>query len=150
HGDRERKYRPRTMLDAQMSLPYCIAVALLNGGEVRIEDFTERSFDDPEVLRLADKVSAEGDAELDRVPFRPMSMPSIVTIETTDGRRFERRVDYQKGDPRNPFSDDDYVRKFRTCVAPLLGDAAAKALTERTLALDDLKDVRALARLTVR
>ena len=30
-----------------------------------------------------------------------------VVIKTTDGREVEKQLDYPKGDPRNPLSDDE-------------------------------------------
>ena len=144
HGDRTRKFRPKTMLDAQMSLPYCMALALLRDGQISVEDFIQGRYDDPEVLRLADKVDAEADPELDKIPLRPMSMPSLVNIRTRGGRTYTRRVDYQKGDPRNPFNEGDYARKFRACVMPILGSGKTEEALDRILALDTLEDVKSL------
>ena len=146
HGDRERKFRPLTMLDAQMSLPYCMAVALLRNGDVPVDAFSQERYDDPEVLRLADKVDAEGDPELDRVPFRPMTMPSIVTITTNAGKTFTRRVDYQKGDPRNPFTEEDFVGKFRACALPVLGSRNTEDALELVLSLETVRDPSVLWR----
>src|SRR5262249_4144341 len=115
HGDRERKYRPQTELDAQMSLPYCVATGLLNNGKVTLADFEQARLADPRVLALGEKMSAEGHAPFDKIPLRPMSMPAIVELTTRDGRKLSKQVDYQKGDPRNPFTREDFVNKFNTC-----------------------------------
>ena len=47
-----------------------------------------RRFDDPAIHAIADKVDAVADTELDKVPLRPMSMPSIVTLTTRAGKQF--------------------------------------------------------------
>src|SRR5690606_28729364 len=107
HGDRTRKFRPQNELDAQMSLPYCIAVGLLKRGKLEVADFDPARFDDPKIHAIADKVDAVADAELDKVPLRPMSMPSIVTLKTKAGKTYTHRVDYQRGDPRNPFTPEE-------------------------------------------
>jgi len=145
HGDRSRKFRPRNELDAQMSLPYCIAVGLLNNGNLQVEDFDPAKFDQPSIHRIADKVDAFADSELDKVPLRPMSMPSIATLTTTSGQTYTKRVDYQKGDPRNPFSRAELVTKFHTCVSPHVNERAANHLIE---AIDHLEANGGLATLT--
>lgn len=149
HGDRSRKYRPVTELDAQMSLPYCIAVGLLKRGALRVEDFEPRRFDDPRIHAIADKVDAEADPELDKVPLRPMSMPAIVTVLTNDGRTFTKRVDYQRGDPRNPFGRTDFVGKFHECVDGFVGRGRAEQIVARIDDLESMDDVGELARLLV-
>ncbi len=144
HGDRSRKFRPRNELDAQMSLPYCIAVGLLRKGKLEVADFDPARFDDPKIHAIADKVDAVADPELDKVPLRPMSMPSIATLTTKAGKTYTARVDYQKGDPRNPFAAEDFVRKFHACADPLVGAARAGRIVEQVEMLDRLDDLSPL------
>ncbi len=145
-GDSSRRYRPENELDARMSLPYCVAVGLLNDGRLGLEDFEPGRFADPGVHALADRITAEGDRDLDRIPFLPMSMPAIATLKTTDGRVFTKRVDYQKGDPRNPLTPEEFQSKFEACVADVLGpDKTAQAATA-ILGLDELSGLDGLAR----
>jgi 2-methylcitrate dehydratase PrpD len=141
HGDKERKYRPQTELDAQMSLPYCLGVTVLNNGRLRIEDFQPQRFSDPHVLALGDRVTAEGDPELDKIPLKPMSMPAIATLKTRDGRTFVKRVDYQKGDPRNPFSIEDFRNKFVECTSAVLAADSQQKVIDEVLSLDRAGDV---------
>jgi 2-methylcitrate dehydratase PrpD len=146
HGDKGRKYRPQTELDAQMSLPYCLAVGILSGRRVRVDDFHPRRFSDPRVLALADRVTAEGDPELDRIPLKPMSMPAIATLKTTDGQTFVKRVDYQKGDPRNPFSVDDFRRKFIECTVGVLDSDAQHRIMDEVLSIQKADNMKWLAK----
>ena len=150
HGDTERKYRPKTEMDAQMSLPYTLAVGLLKDGDVRLEDFDAKNYSDPKIIEIADKVTAEGDPELDKVPFRPMSMPSIATLTTKDGRTFTKRVDFQKGDPRNPFSEDDFIKKFNQNVEGKLTSENRERFVEAVSRLETLSDVRNLSKHAIR
>jgi 2-methylcitrate dehydratase PrpD len=145
HGDRERKFRPRNELDAQMSLPYSIAVGLLQGGRLEVADFDPSRFDDPRIHEIADRIDAQADPELDKVPLRPMSMPSIVTLTTKAGATYTHRVDYQRGDPRNPFTPEEFVGKFHACADSLIGEANAARIVEEVERLDKAPD---LSRLT--
>ena len=139
HGDRSRKFRPRTELDAQMSLPYCIAVGLIKNGKLDVDDFDPGRFDDARIHAIADKVDAIADAELDKVPLRPMSMPSIATITTRDGRSYSTRVDYQRGDPRNPFTPEEFVHKFHSCADPHVGSERAERIVDAVMRLERLE-----------
>ena len=130
HGDRTRKFRPQNELDAQMSLPYCIAVGLLNKGDIRVKDFDIERYSDPKILELADKVDAVADTELDQVPLRPMSMPAIAELTTKSGKVYTKRVEYQKGDPRNPLSPEGFIAKFRTCVEGTFTGTQADRIVE--------------------
>jgi len=76
-----------------------------------------------------------------------MSMPSIVTLKTKSGKSYEKRVDYQRGDPRNPFTPDDFVRKFHSCVDEHIGTAKADRVVDvvgRLEKLDDLSELSTL------
>ena len=140
-GDSSRKVRPETDLDAQMSLPYCIAAGLLKNGDVWLDDFHPDRYREEARLAIADKVTAEADASLADGPRRPITMPVVATVDTTDGRTFTRRIDYQMGDPRNPLPAEGFKAKLTRCVEPALGaDAAADILSafDRLEHLDDV------------
>lgn len=149
NGDTSRKYRPVTDLDAQMSLPYCIAVGLLRDGDVWLEDFDPSRYDDSEIHALADKVTAVADTSLDGGPRLPITMPTIATLTTTDGRTFEKRVDYQRGDPRNPMSEAELSTKFDRCCAGIFGVGAAARIRKAILDMDSLGDIGQLADMLV-
>lgn len=140
-GDSTRKYRPQVELDAQMSLPYCLSLGLHKKGDIRLEDFDPGRLDDSEILALADKVTAQGDSELDKIPLRPMSMPAIATLRTTDGKQFQKRVDYQKGDPRNPFTTEEFYQKFSTCVDDRLTAAKKDHVVNTITNLETLNEI---------
>ncbi|WP_167670965.1 MmgE/PrpD family protein [Allopusillimonas ginsengisoli] len=145
HGDRSRKFRPANELDAQMSLPFCIAVGVLNQGKLKVDHFDPQTYDDPKLHAIADKVDAFADPELDKVPLRPMSMPSILTMNMKDGRVLTKRVDYQKGDPRNPFTLEELEGKFRFCVEDFMTTTQADEVID---AISDLDQADNLARLS--
>lgn len=105
----ERKYRPITHVDAQFSLPYTIAVAICKN-KTGPEEFKEEVLGDPEVLKLAEKITWELDPEAEKV--YPKAYPATVIATLNDGREVVSHVDYPKGDPENPVSIDDIVNKF--------------------------------------
>jgi 2-methylcitrate dehydratase PrpD len=141
HGDSSRKYRPQNVTDAQFSLPYIIALGILKDGDIRISDFNSDNYNNTKVLKLAQKVSAVADKELDKIPFRPMAMPTIATITTSDGRTFEKRIDYHKGDPRNPFTSTEYIEKFKANVEGKLKKTTIDRLIDIIINLEQLSNI---------
>jgi 2-methylcitrate dehydratase PrpD len=150
HGDRSRKLRPVTDLDAQMSLPYCLAVGIRSGGLVRLEDFDKSHYDDPEIANLAGKVTVEGDHALLGDRACPITLSSAVSLWTTDGRRFDREVRHQHGDPRNPMTQEDMAAKFRSAVQGALSDSQTAEALAAIGRLEHLADLCGLMRHLVR
>jgi 2-methylcitrate dehydratase PrpD len=106
----ETKADPQTVVDAQFSLPYAIAVGMVKGRET-IAEYTNTSIRDPDVLALAKKVTWELDPEAEKV--YPKYYPCTVIVTMNDGKQYTAHVDYPKGDPENPVNWDEAVEKFR-------------------------------------
>lgn len=126
---------------AKFSIPYCIATALLKG-RVGLDEFTEEGIRDNNVRRLMSDVQLQRDRKLDQV--YPDMWPAIVTIETTSGGRHETRVDYPKGDPKNPIAREGLIEKFHMLTGRILPETSRTRLMERCLTLDTLANVQNL------
>jgi 2-methylcitrate dehydratase len=111
------KYRPTSKETADHSLPYCIGVALMDG-IVTPESFEEKRFNDPKLLDLIQKVKGVPDPEIEKT--FPRLYRCDMEIATKDGKSFSCRVDYPKGDPRNPLSDSELEAKFTSLAEPVL------------------------------
>jgi 2-methylcitrate dehydratase len=111
------KYRPTSKETADHSLPYCVAVALMDG-VVTPESFEESRFSDPKLLDLVQKVKGVADPEIERT--FPALYRCDMEIGTKDGKTHSIRVDYPKGDPRNPLTDRELETKFRSLAEPVL------------------------------
>ena len=61
-----------------------------------------------------------------------------------DRTRLSERVEAVRGTVRNPMSRDEVVAKATDLMAPVLGEARARALIARLLTIDGLSDIRAL------
>ena len=121
-------YRPTTVLNAQMSQRYNIAVAMLDR-QAYLEQFTEERIKEREVCELASRVKVEIDPEMEAV--YPKLYAGKVTVATRDGQRFTKRVDYSKGMPENPMDKTDIGRKFLSLAgAAVRRDRAAALLAE--------------------
>lgn len=150
HGDSHRKYNPLNTTDAQLSLPFVIALGLLKDGDIRISDFNDINYHNPKILSLASKVGAVPDKELDKQPFRPMSMPAIATIKMKNGEVYRKRVDYHRGDPRKPFADKDYIKKFRSNTEGKLKNDSIDKVIDQIANLEKVDDLSSLVKLLIK
>ncbi len=136
------KHEVSTVVSAQASLPFALAVAAVRG-KVGVDEFTDDTVADPVVQGMIPRTVVHQDDELyTRVTN---SMPGRVTVRTFDGRELTAEVLYPKGNPANPLTDDEFKAKFMDMAARVLGEAQAEELYGRALRLDSEPDVADLA-----
>jgi len=138
----ESKYRPVTHVDAQFSLPWTIAVAI-SKGKTGPGEFTEDALGDREVLELADKITWEVDPEAEAV--YPKYYPATVVVTLNDGREVVSHVDYPKGDPENPVSIDEIVKKFHSLTEKYFAADRRASIVDAIKRLDEAADVAKIA-----
>ncbi|WP_315122283.1 MmgE/PrpD family protein [uncultured Clostridium sp.] len=95
---------------AKMSIPYCVVVALLLG-RVGVEEFNLELINNPSIIELVNKVSICDDEEINSLV--PQMRPAIVKITTYKGECYEERVNFPKGEPENPLTDQELFDKFK-------------------------------------
>jgi 2-methylcitrate dehydratase len=105
------KYRPETRETADHSLPYCIAAAIVDH-KITTESFSEDKFKDKRIWEVIDKIKGEASEEFEKM--FPAKQPSRVVINTKDGREFSEYLEYPKGDPREPMTQEDLDNKFNS------------------------------------
>lgn len=93
---------------AKMSIPYSIAVALCTG-KAGMEEFSDERVKDPAVLTIAQRVRVVSAQDLSALC--PQKRVAIVTV-TTSTRIFDERVEYPKGEPENPMTQEELKDKF--------------------------------------
>jgi 2-methylcitrate dehydratase len=121
------KYDPHTKETADHSLPYVIAAAIVDR-QVTPAQFEMKKIMDAKIREQLKKVEVVADPEIEKV--FPALQRVVVTITTTDGRTFTKRLDYPKGDPRNPLSDAEIEEKFAALAEGVLSERAQKKLKE--------------------
>ena len=123
-------YRPQTRETADHSLPYCLAVGLVEGA-LGPEQFAHRQWENPTIIALMSRITIVEDDALTRL--YPPARPADVTIRTVDGTVYRSRVDYPKGDSRNPMTGQQVETKFRTLVGDFIEQRVAPAHAKRSL-----------------
>lgn len=120
------EYRADSVLNAQMSLRYNIAVAMIDG-QAYLEQFTPERIVEQQVFELSKRVEIEIDPEIDRA--YPEIYGGKVTIHTRQGKVLTRQVDYSLGMPENPMPHAEIERKFMSLAGAAVGaEKAAEIL----------------------
>ena len=146
-SDEEATYAPSTYLKAQMSLPYTLAVTLLDG-ELFLDQYLPEKLKDKKVLQLARKVKVVADQEMDELQHAG-KWPSRVQVVTKKGDLHEMFVEYPKGSPQNPLTDEELQRKFVRLSEKILDGKRMETIIERIDNLESMKEVSALTQLMV-
>jgi 2-methylcitrate dehydratase len=135
------KYDPHTKETADHSLPYVIAAALVER-QVTPVQFTMEKILDPKIREQLRKVEVVADPEIEKV--FPALQRVIVNIDTTDGRTFSKQLDYPKGDPRNPLTDQEVEEKFSALAEGVLSKNAQKRVKEAIWRLERVGSISEL------
>ena len=97
------------LASAKMSIPYSVALALKTG-KAGLSDYNETNLEDIEIITLCKNTIVEEDEKI--TSLVPHSRAANVIIEMKSGEVFNHRIDYPKGEPENPMSDDELLDKF--------------------------------------
>jgi len=96
---------------AKLSTPYAVAAGLLYGRA----DLSVFEPLDEMIVDLAQKVKVVEDPTL--TAESPKKRVAIVTVTLNDGTERTARVDYAKGDPENPMTEEELAEKKRLLLA---------------------------------
>ena len=119
--------QPATMLDAQFSIPFCVALAIDERRSIQplsIRDFAPDRLSDPELRRLAQTVVVELDPASEAA--FPAKRLTTVTVVDTAGNASTHSVEQPRGMPENPLSPSEVREKYRGLAQAAIGDDRAK------------------------
>jgi 2-methylcitrate dehydratase PrpD len=133
-------HRVAGVLDAQMSLPYTLAVTA-RSGRADLPQFDPPQTADPEIARLMAATELVADLPADH------AQGPRVALLLADGRTVQAQVAVAKGDPRLPVSDEELHAKAQSLIEPVLGAQAFARITRGVARLEQLADFNELAQL---
>ncbi len=114
-GEEGNKKIVRTKEEADHSLPYLVAVAILDG-QVMPEQYKADRIESQDVQALLRKVTVK--PSLDYSRRFPDEMPCRITLTLRDGRRIEKEKHDYEGFRTRPMSWERAVEKFEKLAAP--------------------------------
>jgi 2-methylcitrate dehydratase len=140
-ADSPAKWRPQTRETADHSLPFMLAIGLLEGF-VGPEHYVPQRYADPRILALMDRVSVrEEGAYTERFP---QVQTQRIEAVTATGAHLVNQVDFPKGHPENPMRDEEVLAKFRRLAASCLTAEQAEATIETVLQLENVGHLQGL------
>ncbi|MDQ3445346.1 MAG: MmgE/PrpD family protein [Pseudomonadota bacterium] len=127
---------PLTTDEAQYSLPYAVAAALVYG-RIGAADVEAAALRDPRIKRLLEMMTLTNDAEFSR--RFPAERWARVRITLRDGRALVSEPARARGNPENPLADDELRAKYRELAEPVLGAQRAAHIEAlvNSLAIDN-------------
>lgn len=127
-------WAPETSEAADHSLPFVVAVALVDG-EVTPETFRSARYADADVRGLMSRVEVREDPELSQ--RFPGEMAVRVEVRTRTGSVDQEEVLLPLGHPKRPMDRTSLQDKFMSLCKPRLGDEQASELFELVLRVDE-------------
>ena len=143
----ESKYTPQSIVDAQFSMPFGAAVALLYG-KAGLKEFQLSTIQSRPVREMMRKVECIVDPELDRT--FPKQWRATAEILTEDEKRYSTTVEYPKGDPENPLSWEEMKERFHDLTGQIMKKERRLKIVEEVERLDGIKDIRKWSSLLLR
>ncbi len=138
---------PKTTEEAQYSLPFPVAAAIVHG-KVTAREVDGPGLKDPRVLKLARGMKLTEDLSLTaEFPARRIAR---VALTTRDGRVLRSEPTEALGDPDRPLGAEGIIEKYRLTTEPVLGRARTGKILEQALQMDGTKaDARAFVDLAL-
>ncbi len=129
------KYNPDSRETADHSLPYCVAAALVDH-KITTDTFSEEKLKDSRIREVINKIKGEASEEFEKM--FPAKQPSKVVVKTKDGKEFSEYLEYPKGDPREPMTNEDIENKFNALSGSLLNTERQKEIKDMIFTCDGM------------
>jgi len=146
-GSDESRWRPETRESADHSLPFVMAMALLEG-DLTVRHYDEERYRDADVRALMKKISvAVGEESVRAWPEVPLN---VLHIELDDGQELVTRVAHHLGHYSRPMSPAQEDAKFRTMAEGSggLSSSQASRLLQQLRNLEAVVNLNDLMQLT--
>ena len=127
-----RKISPEDSVDAQFSVYFQAAVALADGG---VNWASYSKLKDPKILDLTHRIKVEKDARLN-------TRTSRVILKTNRGEVHEKRVELPKGEPENPLTWEEVVKKFADAVQAVFSPLDQEKIVKAVRGFEKIAEVK--------
>src|SRR5918999_2774080 len=145
-GSGEANWNPETRESADHSLPFVMAVALMEG-TLEIRHYDQMYYKRSDVRALMQKIKVRiGEEPVAAWPEVPLN---IVDVEMNSGKVLSTKVAYHLGHFQRLMTDEEQERKFRPLAEPLLPNTQINDLVACLRRLDEVEQISELISLTV-
>jgi len=135
--------RPRTYHEAQVSLPYAVAVSLAEGGAF-LQQYSEEKLKDPLIQKLSDMV------EVRAIEGLPREVSCRMEVVLKNASKYTVQVDYPKGSIENPMTVSERRDKFQNLSSGIIDEELQKRVEEKVFSIENADNISELFELVVR
>lgn len=134
--------KPRTYHEAQVSLPYSVAVSFVEG-RAFLSEYSEEKLRDPFIQKLSEMVEIQTNHDL------PRGVSCRMEVALQDGSTYTSQVDYPKGSIQNPLTREELREKFGNLSSVILDESEQQEVERIVFEVEKMKDVSELINLVV-
>ena len=135
----EKKYSPQSVVDAQFSMPFGAAVAILYR-KAGLGEFHLSKIRSEAVKRMMRQVECVIDPDLDET--FPRQWCATAEVFTKDGKRYFTKIEYCKGDPENPLSWEELIEKFHDLSSRTMTKKRRLSIVDQVNHFEKIQDIR--------
>ena len=132
---------PQKGLEGKFSLEYVLARAMLDGVP-KIDDFTDERVNQAEIKKLIKKIKW--------ISFEPRAdtfgAPEFL-VKLNDGTQFHSQIEFPRGEPENPVSDEILIAKYEDCAGSVLPPEMRAQVKDLILNLESVENISLLTNL---
>mgnify|MGYP001040350427 CR=1 FL=1 len=107
--------RDNPKVDAQFSIQYCVANALLRKSS-KLHHFDESYIKNPKIMELTKNIYVFADPMLEDPERLMLSLAAHMKVITKKGEIYYKSVDIPRGLPENPLTKEEHMERFKNCV----------------------------------
>ena len=133
------KKRPTSDYGMRFSLPYIVAMSILNG-KLSPAEINEQYMNNLAVVELIDKIKCVED----EMVKEPGHFPGWVKITLNDGAVYHKEQKYERGAAENPIDEQDIIAKYKENALINLPQEKVARLLDQVFKLDKLSHIREL------
>ena len=137
----ELKLNPKSIVDAQFSMPFGAAVAIAKG-RAFLDQYSMENITSDEVKSLMALVRCVEDESIE--PDFPRKWPAKVSITTKSGKEYRMSLDTPKGDPENPLSWEEIIDKFNNLTSAVFNSDRRREIVKNVRNLAGTDNIREL------
>jgi len=125
------KKKPANSYDAQFSIPYTIAAAMVNK-RFTLRELDESAMTDPDILALASLVEYQTDPD----SAFPRAYSGEVIVKLKSGETISHREHVNRGVADRPLSNQEIIEKYESTASMSMSDKFLNRVKEAVLNLD--------------
>ena len=136
------RYRePQGELEAKFSIPFCLAVLVLER-KAGIVEFTDEVVMRPDVREMMGRVTPYLHQGIEAVGFERIR--SLIEVKLRDGQVLSKEASTSRGTPERPMTPTELAGKFHDCAQGVIFEVREKEVLDLVYALENMDDVKRL------